>query len=100
MKILIIQEKGRRKQNENFRESLNFQRAFQKLNIETIVWGLNYPNFNIPFNEISKDVYYQINLDKVFFHQAISNIKEEPTRYLILYAKKFISFLSAGNLSK
>ena len=56
MKILIIQEKSRHKENIDFRESLCFQRAFQKLNIETIVWGLNYPNFNIPFNEISKDV--------------------------------------------
>lgn len=56
MKILIIQEKGRHKKNEIFRESLNFQRAFKKIGIETIVWGLNYPNFHIPFNEISKDI--------------------------------------------
>jgi len=55
MKILIIQEKGRHKENENFRESLNFQRAFHKIGIESVVWGLNYPNYNIPFDEISKD---------------------------------------------
>ena len=55
MKILIIQECGRHDKNRNFRESLNFQRAFNKIGIESIVWGLNYPNYNISFNEMSKD---------------------------------------------
>ena len=55
MKILIIQEAGRHEKNRNFRESLNFQRAFTKLNIESTVWGLNYPDFNIPFDRFSKD---------------------------------------------
>jgi len=56
MKILIIQEKGRHKKNEKFRESLNFHRSFKKLNIDSIVWGLNYPNYNISFEEISKNI--------------------------------------------
>lgn len=55
MKILIIQECGRHDKNRNFRESLNFQRAFTRIGVESVVWGLNYPNYNIPFNEISKD---------------------------------------------
>lgn len=55
MRILIIQECGRHEKNKNFRESLNFQRAFTRLNIESTVWGLNYPNFNIPFDKFSKD---------------------------------------------
>lgn len=55
MKILIIQEKGRHDKNWQFRESLNFQRAFQKIGVDAIVWGLNYPNFKTPFEEISKD---------------------------------------------
>jgi spore maturation protein CgeB len=55
MKILIIQEKGRHEKNWQFRESLNFQRAFQKIGVESVVWGLNYPNFNITFEEVSKD---------------------------------------------
>jgi hypothetical protein len=55
MKILIIQECGRHDKNRNFRESLNFQRAFTRIGVESTVWGLNYPNYNIPFNEISKD---------------------------------------------
>ena len=40
-----------------------------------------------------KDINYQINLDKVFLTQAIDNITKDPTRYLVLYVKKFISFL-------
>ncbi len=55
MKILIIQEKGRHKKNEQFREALNFKRAFDKIGINSTVWGLNYQNFNIGFNNISKN---------------------------------------------
>lgn len=55
MKILIIQEAGRHIKNQNFRESLNFNRAFTKIGIESTVWGLNFPNYNISFDEISKD---------------------------------------------
>ncbi len=54
MKILIIQECGRHEKNKNFRESLNFQRAFTKIGIESTVWGLNYPNYNQSFEQISK----------------------------------------------
>ena len=55
MKILIIQEKGRNSGNLEYREALNLNRSLQKYNVESIVWGLNYDNFIIPFNEISKD---------------------------------------------
>lgn len=55
MKILIIQEAGRHLKNKNFRESLNFQRAFTKIGIESTVWGLNYPDYDKSFDVISKD---------------------------------------------
>lgn len=55
MKILIIQEAGRNEPNKEFREALNFHRSFQKLGIDSVVWGLNYENFKIPYSEISKD---------------------------------------------
>lgn len=55
MKILIIQEKSRHSENINFRESLNLSRALNSIGCESIVWGLNYDNFNIPFDTISKD---------------------------------------------
>ena len=32
-------------------------------------------------------------MDKVFLDQATENIIKEPTRYLILFAKKIVSFL-------
>lgn len=55
MKILIIQEAGRHEKNRQFREALNFHRSFNKLGIENVVWGLNYPTYNKSFEEISQD---------------------------------------------
>jgi hypothetical protein len=55
MKIVIIQEAGRHEKNKNFRESLNLNRSLNKIdNVESKVWGLNYDEFSIPFNEIEK----------------------------------------------
>tara|TARA_R110002020_G_scaffold46298_4_gene131811 strand:+ start:338 stop:1198 length:861 start_codon:yes stop_codon:yes gene_type:complete len=48
MRIVIIQEKGRHLKNENFREALNFHRAFKSLGVDSLVWGLNYESFNTP----------------------------------------------------
>lgn len=56
MKILIIQENGRHSENREFRECFNLQRALSRKNIETVVWGLGHENFNIPFNDIIKNV--------------------------------------------
>jgi len=50
-------------------------------------------NLQKKIDTIPKDINYQINLDKVFLTQAIDNITKDPTRYLVLYVKKFISFL-------
>jgi len=55
MKIVIIQEAGRHEENKIFREALNLHRSFQKIEgIESKVWGLNYPEYKIPFSEIEK----------------------------------------------
>ena len=56
MKILIIQENGRHSENKIFRECFNLQRALLRKNIDTIVWGLGHDNFNIPFQQIIKDI--------------------------------------------
>lgn len=45
MKILIIQEAGRHEKNKNYRESLNLKRAFDRINVESRVFGLNYLEF-------------------------------------------------------
>lgn len=55
MKILIIQEKGRHAKNWQFRESLSFKKSFDKIGVNSVVWGLNYPNYNLKFEEVSKD---------------------------------------------
>lgn len=55
MKILLIQEHGRHEKNKSFRECENFKRSLEKLGVEVTIWGLNYPNFYIPFEEIVKN---------------------------------------------
>lgn len=55
MRIVIIQEAGRHEKNKKFRESLNLHRSLSKIDgVESKVWGLNYPDFPIPFYEIEK----------------------------------------------
>lgn len=55
MNILILQEAGRHEKNKEFRESLCIQRALSKIEgINSIVWGLNYPTFNTPFDYLEK----------------------------------------------
>jgi hypothetical protein len=46
MNILIIQEASRREINFDFRESLNFKRAFDRLGHPCKVWGKGYPDFD------------------------------------------------------
>lgn len=55
MKILIVQENGRHPKNRDFRECFNYQRAFNRAEINSTVWGLGHSNFSIPFEDVSKD---------------------------------------------
>ena len=50
-------------------------------------------NLQTKINKLPEDKYYQINLDKIFFDQAIKNITSEPTKYLLLSIKRFFSFI-------
>jgi hypothetical protein len=54
MKLLIIQEAGRHEKNKNFRESLNLSRSLIKLDQETKIWGIGYPEFTTKFSELEK----------------------------------------------
>jgi hypothetical protein len=45
MNILIIQEAGQHEKNRQFREALNLQRAFNRIDVICNVWGLGYPEF-------------------------------------------------------
>ena len=50
-------------------------------------------NLKKKIGNIPKDKFYGINFDKIFLDRAIENITNNPARYIILFAKKFMSFL-------
>jgi len=52
-----------------------------------------YKDFQSSIDKIPKDNYYRINEDKVYIKEAAKNIKENPTRYFILYLKKLFSYV-------
>lgn len=49
-------------------------------------------NLQSKIDEIPKDKFYRINFDKIFFDEAIKNIKEDSGRYLILYLKRTVAY--------
>lgn len=55
MKILLIQERGRNEGNREFREALSLKKGIERAGHEAVVWGLNYDNFSVPFDVISRD---------------------------------------------
>jgi len=77
MKFLIIQEKGRHEANREFREALCLKRGIERAGHHAIVWGLNYDNFLISFDDISKDCDALISLENydTGWHPNISNFK-------------------------
>jgi len=52
-----------------------------------------HKDFQSLIDKISKDKFYRINEDKIYIKEATKNIKENPIRYLILYLKKFFSYI-------
>jgi len=44
-------------------------------------------------SEVPKNKYFEINVDKIFFQQAIKNIKNKPIKYFKLYLKKMLTFI-------
>lgn len=77
MKILLIQERGRNKGNREFREALCIKRGIERAGHEAVVWGLNYNNFSVPFDEISKDCDALLSLENYDsgWHPDISKFK-------------------------
>lgn len=77
MKILLIQERGRNKGNREFREALCLKRGIERAGHEAVVWGLNYNNFSVPFDEISKDCDALLSLENYDsgWHPDISKFK-------------------------
>ncbi len=54
LKLLLIQERGRHERNRDYREALSLARSLNELGVEALVWGLGYPNYATPFEEISR----------------------------------------------
>ena len=69
------------------------------------LWKGNNPNSKVEgslqidlklekqINKVPKDKYYDVNIDKVFQNEGLKNIKDNPTKYFVLYLKKFLSFI-------
>ena len=71
------------------------------------LWRGNHPNTTIEgnsnyeydedlknqINQIEKNKYYAIEVDKVFLNKSLENIKNDPMKYFHLYIKKFLSFI-------
>ena len=77
MKILLIQERGRNEGNREFREALCLKRGIERAGHEAVVWGLNYNNFSVSFDEISKDCDVLLSLENYDsgWHPDISKFK-------------------------
>lgn len=79
MKILLIGEKVRCKENWEFSIELNLKKAFDLLGIKSCVWGLGYDNYNIPFSEVSKDyniIFLLVNYDESGWVPDLSAVKK------------------------
>ena len=74
MRFLIIQERGRHEKNREFREALCMKRALERAGYGCTVWGLNYDNFSIPFEEVSRghDVLVSLENYDTGWHPNIS----------------------------
>ena len=87
------------------RNVIIFESATITKSIGYNLWKGNNPNSTVQGSElidkelqnqidkISKDKFYRIKFDNIFLNKAIENITGEPKKYLILFLKKFASFL-------
>ena len=64
-------------------------------NPNSLVEGSEIIDKNLSRNikKIENNRFYQIELDKIFWNEAIKNIFDNPLHYFLLYVKKFLSFL-------
>ena len=82
MKILLIQENGRNKQNLNYRECFCLQRAFKNNDHECHIWGLGHPNFKTPPNWDSYDWIINLeNYDTSSWVPCLADVKN-PKKFL------------------
>ena len=82
MKVLIIQENGRNKENRHMRECHSLQYWMSMAGIEATCWGKGHPNFNIPFDQIRK------NFDIIFCLENYNNSSNKEMLYVTLSRAK------------
>jgi 4-amino-4-deoxy-L-arabinose transferase-like glycosyltransferase len=51
-----------------------------------------HKNIKLKIDNLEKDKFYELNRDKVLLNEAINNLKGNPTKYILQYIKKFLSF--------
>ena len=68
------------------------------------LWKGNNPNSKVEgsflvekklqskIDQITINKFYRINFDKIFFDEAIKNIKNDPIKYFTLYLKRTVSY--------
>ena len=76
MRVLIIQEAGRHKENAHFRECLSMQKSLVNLGHSTDVWGLGHENYeNMPDWENYDAIINLENYDSIGWLPNLSNTK-------------------------
>lgn len=76
MKILLIQEASRHKENIEFRECISLRRAFEYNNHQADVWGLGHKNFDIVPDWNSYDLIVNLeNYDETGWVPNLSSIQ-------------------------
>lgn len=76
MKVLLIQENGRHKENRLFREALSMQRAFKKHGSNATVWGLNHSNYDETPDFESYDLIINLeNYDETGWVPSLSKVQ-------------------------
>jgi spore maturation protein CgeB len=101
MKILIIQENGRHESNRKFRECFCLLRGFQKLGIETEVWGLGHENFKSSLDFNGYDLILNLENYGDGWEPDLSNVKSKKLLWSIdSHVKGEAAFLNEYNRGK
>lgn len=74
MNILIIQENGRHDKNKNFRECFCLKRGFDRIGVNSTVWGLGHENFNSDINFNDFDLIINLENYSSGWEPDLSNI--------------------------
>jgi hypothetical protein len=102
MKILLIQEASRHKDNIEFRECLSLKRAFEYNNHQADVWGLGHTNFDILPDWNSYDLIVNLeNYDETGWVPNLDNVNSIKCLWSIdAHCKGIQSYIRTFNEGK